>query len=373
MSSWSGGARAAALGSALALVVAAGARECAAKVIRVPQEKKSITLAVKAAADGDTVAVSPGVYSRAESDEALPIYVERKAIVITGVGDPAKVILVPDGTKRGIRQEGEVGSLIVRDILIGQQVVIRGLTIRAQPGVRGVGVEVYRGKAHIEDCRFLGLEAALRVSGQGVARAVRNQATDCAMGLSVLQGEAIFEDNEVTGSKKGISVEYASAATIRRNRCLKPTADGISVFRGERVVVEDNYVEGAPQCGISVRASSPDVRGNEIVGCKYGIWLTERSAPHITRNTVRGSVGYDLGCENDAEPVVGGNLEDANSFLSDGVFAFNNLTAFPVDCRFNFWGADCVSDAMADNIFHGPLKYKPWVPKDRSRPLDRCP
>lgn len=365
--------RAASLSCAGALALLAGARPCEARVIRVPESQPNITLAVKAAADGDTVSVSPGTYSRAATDETLPIYIERKAIVIEGRGGAGEVVIVPDGTKKGLRKEREVGSLIVRDVLVGQQVVIRNLTVRAAPEVRGVGVEVYRAKALVENCRFEGLEAALRVSGQGVVRAVRNQATDCAMGLSVQTGEAIFEENVVTGSKKGISAEHAVSAVIRRNRCLKSPGDGISIFRGKQVSVEENFVEGATQCGISVRASDPEIRGNEIVGCKYGIWLTERSTARIVRNAVRGSTSFDLGCEKEAEPVVGGSLEDANAFSGDGLFAVHNLTDFPVDCRYNAWGADCLTSALADKLFHGPIKYKPWLPRDRSQPLERCP
>lgn len=347
-----------------ALVLAAGRADAKLIKVRAPGGPASITEAVSEANAGDTLALAPGTYSLKDTGEQWPIFVEIP-ITIRGVADSTKCVIVPDGTQSGQRYM-EIGCFIFRNMPTGQ-VVLKHLSFQKGGTTPGVAMDIYKCHAIVEGCCFTDLSTGVRIGGETVARVTGCVLKGTAVGITATKAEVEFNNNYVTGGKKGILLEWSKGA-VRGNKLYKADADGICLNHSDDVKVEDNYVEGAAQCGIAMLWSSPEVTGNELVANKYSIWCSQKSAPAVKRNIVRRSQSYDLGCEKDGSPVVGGSLADANFFYGDGTFLVNNMTEYPIEARYNFWGTDC-PDA---HRFNGQVRFAPWTERTHQKQLDRC-
>lgn len=357
--------RSAVLVAAMIALASAGAAEAKPKVIKVPGTAANLTEACAMAAPGDTVSLAPGTYSRKATDEKFPIMVQ-KPIVIRGTADSTQVVIVPDQMKSAYNYT-EIAAFIVRDFGVEQPAVLSRLTFRKGGEKKSVAIDVYGCRISVEGCVFSGLDTGVRIGGDCEARVAGCATNSVETPLSVARGNVLFENNTIRGAKKGMLFEYASGIA-RKNRILTPSVDGMALNRSDDVQIIDNVIENAPQCGISLRASSPLVRGNELTGNKYSIWCTDKSAPEIKANVVRGSRSYDVGLENGASPVIGGAMADANLFYGDGRFLVNNLTDYAVDARYNYWGTECPKSER----FTGQVTFAPWVDREKTKELSKC-
>jgi parallel beta-helix repeat protein len=232
---------------------------------------------------------------------------------------------------------------------------------------KAVAVDAYECHLVVQGCVFTRIDTAIRAAGGADARVTGCVLTNVEMGLSGTKAKVTFEKNQITGSKKSVQLDWASG-TVSQNRIMNAIADGVALNQSSDVRISDNYIEKSAQCGISLRASSPLVTGNELVANKYGIWCTDRSAPEIKRNIVRRSLAYDVGCERGASPLVGGSLAEANYFYGDGTYLLHNLTDYPVDARYNYWGSDCPESGR----FSGQVRFTPWTDRTRQQEVSSC-
>jgi uncharacterized repeat protein (TIGR01451 family) len=230
-----------------ALAVAAsglGADSAVAEsVLRVPQDYPTIQAAIDAAAPGDTVSVSPGVYNELINSQS-------KAITIESTDGPSVTTI--DG--------GLAGTVVQLIANPGETPVLRGFTIQngyAFPG--GGGVTTYGGPALIEDNH---------VSGNYT----------CFGAIDVEFSSATVRNNVVSGTFPnctggfggGIFVGGAGTATVTGNLIMGRNPGGISLFAAGTPTIDGNTITGNPGDGISVGNTSNALIENNLVAGNAG-------------------------------------------------------------------------------------------------------
>jgi hypothetical protein len=124
--------------AAVALVAASTTN---AETLLVPEQFKTIQLAIDGAAHGDVILVSPGVYHE-------QVNLQGKAIELVGINGPGATVLDGSGKHTVIIGNGEPEGCVVR-----------GFTIRNGLDVgpySGGGVRLSQSSAHFSNCRFIG-------------------------------------------------------------------------------------------------------------------------------------------------------------------------------------------------------------------------
>lgn len=216
----------------------------AATIISVPGDYPTIQAAIDAAADGDTIRVSPGTYG--ERVDTLS-----KRITLESVSGAAATTI----------DAGGYGTAVKMDAGPGETPVLRGFTIKGGGGPGDGG------------------------------------------GVIVTGGPALIEDNWIvdnTGCIAAGVAAYASEATIRDNRIASNTqwcADGGGIFIGAagtvQVVgntIEDNSSGSGGGIGMNA-AGAPVIVGNIIrrnhaTGEGGGLSLGNHSDATITNNLI---------------------------------------------------------------------------------------
>ncbi len=97
----------------------------------------------------------------------------------------------------------------------------------------------------------------------------------------------------------------------------KPVAwAGILLDRAAPSVVEKAEISGA-ETGILCIGTSPLIRGNRILGCRYGVVAQRGSAPQVRENLIAGGEG-GIFCWWDSNPQIRGNRITGND--EEGIF-----------------------------------------------------
>jgi nitrous oxidase accessory protein NosD len=229
----------------------------AASTLSVPADFASVQAAIDAAADGDTILVSPGEYHER-------IDFRSKDVTVASTDGAAATVLDGDS----------LGTVVVMNADPAESPTLRGFTVR-------------NGRATFED----------GYSGGGVKTS---------------GGAAVIEDNVVTGnatcdSGGGIEARF-SHAVIRRNRIegngqslCSGGAGGGGVFIGGAGAVQlvDNVIagnaHGSAGGGVSLfAAGSPTIARNVIQdntggGQGGGIWIVNNSDAQIEDNLIVGN------------------------------------------------------------------------------------
>jgi parallel beta-helix repeat protein len=309
-----------------------------------PNAYQTISDAVAAAVDGDTILVRPGTYPESiaiSSDITIQGDGERGSVVVQFAGDgPAHVeegifftygILLedssahvanvtihgpadrPSGTMSGVYVEG--GAPVVEDVDI------------VLPGDRWN----YAGGAYFR-------RSAIRVSG-GSSATIRGSTWDSYVAIRGLPNTPTFEGNTITGQHIAVG-GGGQQPTIARNTFLEGAAvrwddtgsgglveenvfDGgfVGVDEGNDPTVRRNRISGGGDgnagrflgAGIGIAGGATTlVEGNEIQDSPVGILVTgEGAAPDIRGNSIRGSSDAAIRVDEGTSPsIVDNTIED---------------------------------------------------------------
>lgn len=313
----------------------------------------TITAAVTAAADGDTVMIRPGAYS-----DALHI---DKDISLVGDGPREEIIIGgsdASSTIAGSDCESEFPCMLLFD---QSNASLSNVTIRgpfAGVGVAG-GAPTIEGVLFDQDIERLSEDAAfsgvvLSIVEESAARIVDNDfrgdsdltiqdGSDPLIENNRLEGwgvnaawpgdDAILRSNVISGSRaSGISIHHATTMLIEDNVIRDVARDGISAdFNGARgfdVVMRGNEISGNGGSGIYMGGgANPTIEGNTLTDNNFGVFVTVGDAivrdndisggaiglviagggtPQIADNTI-GEVGRGMSITNGSGATLTGN------------------------------------------------------------------
>jgi hypothetical protein len=253
----------------------------AATIILVPHDFATIQAAVDAAANGDTIRVSPGTYVETVDFRGKAVTLE------SSTGRDATII---DGGRRG--------SVVTMLVAPGLSQVLRGFTVRGgySGGFGGGGVQTTGGgSALIEDNLVSG---NLGCPGAGIT---------AQFSAATIQRNIISNNHpNCSGSPGGGGVEIGGAGTVRLvNNLITGNAapsgsggGGISLFAAGTPTITGNVITnnvGESQGGaISISNSSDAVITNNLMvgnradvgGGVYWLVLFGATGPNLTNNTI---------------------------------------------------------------------------------------
>jgi hypothetical protein len=195
--------------------------------------------AVARAADGDVVALGPGVHAAALGRV-------RRSIAIRGAGPGATELIAPEG----------VDGLVVE----GGQVSLAGLTLRA--GKARSAVKVLGGVLRVEDAVLTGEATGAfvdggRLEGRGVELAGGH-------GLLVARdGVASLAEGSARGKQAGVAA-YRGRVELRRFQVVGPSEEaGVSISHGE-ALLEAVAIRAAGPSGLAVDGAAAKVTALEL-------------------------------------------------------------------------------------------------------------
>ena len=310
---------------------------------------ETITEAVAAASEGDTVLVRPGTYT-----ESIAI---DKDITVRGDGDRSAIVLEfsADGPTH---VWAETSGLFAYGILLDDSGAhVENLTVRGPaeggafvvdggaPVIEGIDI-VLDGDSWGGSSGLYNSRSAFRIQG-GSSPVIRASTWD---GYTRIQGGVntpTFEGNTI--SNQFIAIGGGGQEPIIRGNTFveagigwqDPGSSGIvedndvdgwvggyagddTIIRGNRIREGDLPDPGSGYRGAAIRiagASAAVVEGNEVTDSPYGIEVTDvGAAPTIRGNTVRGSTSVAIIVMNRAAPTIDGNVlrDNATAIEVDG-------------------------------------------------------
>lgn len=275
----------------------------------------TITDAVAAAQDADTILVRPGAYEEA-------VIIDRD-ITLAGDG-PVEGIIVrapEDGPTAPTGDEG--GSLPAPYALLIEEsdATVSGITFVGLPS----RVHVAGGSPVLDGLVFQGVGdpaqgsadgGSLLVSG-GSSATLRDSVFEGGVGIFVHDGSEPLISGNVLRSGAVIGGRFGDGAVVRGNE-IRDASGAMGIRTPTMALFEDNviadatigiYVDRAPDVG-----EGPRIRANAISGCVTGISVNAESAPRIEENTFTGNdAGISL---NDG---AGTALIEGNEFVDNSI------------------------------------------------------
>jgi nitrous oxidase accessory protein NosD len=250
----------------------------------------TITEAVSAAEDGDTILIRPGTYTEAVVIEA--------DITMRGDGPREDIVIqAPEDGPTAAIEEGGTEQDPYAILLLGTEATLSGLTFRGQPG------EVFAsgGAPVLEDLLFEGTGfpydgSTTSARGSSIVVNAGSTATITSNTLTGGGPIGVFDDSEplVEGNtlKDGphIFLMNPGDATVIRDNSVSGTLDrAVGIFSSATVLLEGNTILDAGAAGISIWASGPRVLENSITGTAVGIQIQPLVMATIEANTLIGN------------------------------------------------------------------------------------
>jgi uncharacterized repeat protein (TIGR01451 family) len=265
----------------------------AATVLRVPQDYPTIQAAIDAAAPGDTVSVSPGVYDEMIDNGS-------KAITIESTGGAAVTTI--DG--------GSLGPVVILTANSGGSPVLNGFTIQKGRSLGDGGGVITSGGSPVIENNVI----------------TNNVACDGGAGMVVGYGSAAtISDNVISNNTQcfgysggvgggGIALLYGSGSVqilgnrIVNNSFAGASGGGISLFGGASPTISANLISG-----------------NAAGGDGGGIWIVNDATPTIENNLI---VGNSAGLIGTIVPNGSGGGVYWSGFWMGSLAVLNNTIAF---------------------------------------------
>jgi len=261
----------------------------------------TISEAVAAATDGDTILVRPGRYvETVEIDDA--------ALTIRGDGERGSVIL-------------EAGSTDPFLVLTNSDASISGMTLTGPSSA----VVVQGGSPTLSDLWFDHVGGAATEGSVLDGLIINVRATPLIAGnefdgggwIRVIGGSApVIQGNVLHDGPRIELVDPAEGAVIRGNSITDASWFAIGVFGPGTTLIEDNMIEGGDseaiaigELGFYALGTNPVVRNNTIAGARCGITVADAAAPRIESNRLSVSEFGLVFASASTAQVVGNHIE----------------------------------------------------------------
>jgi len=230
----------------------------------------TISNAINAAEDGDTILVHPGIYH-----EGLVI---DKSLRILGDGDLGDVVIKATGENvlRFIAPSAEVSNLVLKQ----------------EGGGDFYAVDIGWGTPTLKGCDITSKSLACIAIYVGADPHIYgNIIHDGKAGGIYVYGDGLgtIEDNDIYGNAfSGIEIKEGGNPTISKNVIHDGKSCGIYVWDDGLGTIEDNDIYGNSRAGIEIReGGNPTVGGNRISGnAYYGVWIYDGGAGEFENNDV---------------------------------------------------------------------------------------
>ena len=176
---------------------------------------------------------------------------------------------------------------------------------------------------------------------------------------------------------KGCNVCFActTGAPVIEGNIIKQSWDGISLYRSN-ALIKDNVISGCNR-GIHMDYSDPEIV-NTVLQNNGDAMSIISSAPMIARCRLENN-GRALLILGHSYPTIGGSLETANSFISNGYSIYNaglriEGTQYTDErevavAAYNYWGSLCPEDGK----MRGAVVFRPWTDADYETIYEDCP
>jgi parallel beta-helix repeat protein len=352
--------------------------------ILVPGNFATIGEAIAAATAGDTILVGPGVYA--------------ESIVFSeGAGDGI-VLQSTNGPLETTIAYGEVASVneaVVAFQRCSSATRLAGFTIDGR-GVAKRGVLANsESRPALADLVIEGADHGV-ASHRGSCPVLQDvRIRKCATaGLFVQDGSADATSSSFAdGEKFGVYIRGTTepvrlrACSVAGNAQVGVQAiEGELVFAGGEVVdngntgfllravspeISDATVARNANVGIVMESSSAVIRRCTVSENGFGAVVSIAGEPKIFGCTFENNRTYHVGIEGDANPTIGGSLENANRFLGGTSIAVQSSSSREVVATHNSWGGPCVAEELL-RVTGGGLVVKPWASPDLARTFDDC-
>jgi hypothetical protein len=288
---------------------------------------RSISAGIAAAADGDTVAVRPGLYGELDNDGALGSPGEETGDYAGVIAMSKRVTVISTGGATVTSIRGIEGRSIVHFTASG-----------AQFGAANAGFTLNRTSGWA-------IETAPLARGKIAGNILRNVPS----GIAVVSSESWeIGDNviAVTGGQ-GISIQSASdttGAVWAHDNVVYGDDYQTGIYVGPRGAhrITDNVVNG-PYYGLNVNPGPIRVTRNLVTNTRIALAYVRQydvtsvtGLPVITRNSFVGNVGSGIFVLN--EQTFPLTLRENNIYANGACGIAGNGTT-PVDARNNYWGA----------------------------------
>ncbi|MGH2569663.1 MAG: right-handed parallel beta-helix repeat-containing protein [bacterium] len=352
--------------------------------ILVPDNFATIGEAIAASTAGDTILVGPGVYSEsivlaegagdgvvlrstngplettiayaevAAVNEAVVVFqrcssatqlagftidgrgAAKRGVLANSESRPALADLVIEGADHGIASHR--GSCpVLQDVRV-RKCAVAGLFVRDS-------------SADAQGCSFAEGEkfgAYIRGTTEPVRLRACRFAGNALVGVQAIEGELVLAGGEV--------VDNGNTGLLLR--AVSPEISDAVVARNANV-------------GIVMESSSAVIRRCTVSENGFGVVVSIAGEPKILGCTFEGNRSYHVGVEGDANPTIGGSLENANRFLGGASLAVQSSSSREVVATHNYWGQPCVPEELL-RVTGGRLLVEPWASPDLGRTFDDC-
>jgi parallel beta-helix repeat protein len=379
----SSGLPAAAAAAVLALTAAAAD---AATTLRVPDDHATITEAILASEWGDTILVGPGVYK-----ESLVLSDTKGDGVILKSAEGPETTTIAYGDAAGNVNEAVVtfqrctnSTQLLGFSIDGRGLARRGILVNSDSrpvlsnlriGGAEYGIASHRGS-------FPYIENTQVTSSQTAALFVQGGSAD-VRGCSFSGGEKfgvyvrgtidpmrlrdLVVENNVQVGLQATEGEFSLADSRFSNN-----GDSGMILQDVSPEITNVIVENHANVGIVMEACWGVLSGCTVRGNEYGMVVSIEGEPEIFNCTFQDNVSYHIGAEGDANPVIGGSLEHANTFLGQPAYLIQSSSTARVVATHNFWDQPCAPKESFQNTGSGRLIRKPWASGNLLREFEDC-
>ena len=351
---------------------------------RVPEDFETIAAAIEASEWGDIVLVGPGIY--------------QESLLLTDVRGDGLIVQSTDGpeetTIRYLAEANENEAVVIFQRCSNSTQLV-GFTIDG-------GTEARRGILCNSDSRPVLSDLLVTGAEYGIAahRASRPFIQDvtvreCSVAAVFVSGGSVeLKDSRlVDGEKFGLYLGSASETARVRNCQISNNGQvGIQAVESDFSVDDCEFI-GNGDSGIILQDSSPalrnlivrdhpnigivmEVSSARILDCTienngFGVVSSIEGEPRIFRNVFRNNSQNHLGIEGDANPLVGGSLENGNVFLGETELVVQSSSSADVIATHNYWGKPCIPKTIFQ-ITGGRVKRRPWASGNLKREFSEC-
>jgi parallel beta-helix repeat protein len=261
----------------------------------------------------------------------------RRGILVNSNSNPALADLVILGAEYGVASHRGSVPYLIRCRISGS------LT---------AGLFIQGGSADVRECEFVG--------GERVGVYVRG-----ALDPIVLRN--------VTMSNNGqVGMQVSEADFVLDGARIADNGDSGLILQDATPEIHNITVENHANVGIVMEACWGVLSGCTVRNNEYGMVVSIEGEPEIFNCTFQNNVSYHIGVEGDANPVIGGSLEHANTFLGQPSYLIQSSSTSRVVATHNFWDQPCSPKESFQNTGSGRLIRKPWASGNLLRAFEEC-